>query len=114
MCKVFGALMVLESPPLDSLEEPELSLDWYNISLPNLGVKHILGTELNHAQQIVVSVTDGSVFIGSSTLLDNQLIQSQLLSSTFNDFFFNGVLCYESEDMNLFLLANSMGSIHGL
>lgn len=49
-----------------------------------------------------------------SSLLDDQLIQLKLHGLLLDHLFFHGVLSDESVDLHLFLLANSMSSVHRL
>lgn len=49
-----------------------------------------------------------------SSLLDDELIQPQLLSSTFQYLLLDGVFRYESEDVNLLRLTDTMSAIHSL
>ena len=49
-----------------------------------------------------------------SSLLDDQLIEPKLLSSTFKHTLLDATLSNEAEDINLFRLSYSVGAIHGL
>jgi len=62
----------------------------------------------------VANISTGTFRLLLSTLLDDQLIQTQFLCSTLEHTLFDAVLSDEAEDINLLRLADAMSAIHCL
>ena len=92
-----------------------LGQDRVNVLVGDLRVfrgKHVVGAVTDHAQHFVL--VERVRLVQKATLLDDQLVQSQLDLGAFHDLLFDRVLRDEAEYAHLLLLTDTMGAIHGL
>mmetsp|Transcript_9432 Transcript_9432/g.26916 ORF Transcript_9432/g.26916 Transcript_9432/m.26916 type:complete len:238 (+) Transcript_9432:1126-1839(+) len=66
----------------------------------------------DHGQKVVL--VDRGLGLGHAALLDDEGVQAQLLVGLLDDLLLHAVANAEAKDLNLLLLANAMGAVHGL
>src|SRR5579862_429023 len=79
----------------------------------SLSFENLLRSMLHHVKQFIFRRGFGRSDL-RTTLLNDELIESEFLCGTFKDFFLDGVFSHESVDVDLFCLSDSMSSVHGL
>ena len=69
---------------------------------------------LDHVDKVLFHLPGFLLRRGRATLLDHQLIETQLLRGSLEDALLDRVVCHETVHKNLLLLADAVCSVHGL